>query len=88
MAASSRTVSPFAAHCVRTKTATALSSARTHKHQLLSRASSLDYSPPLTVTSTPLSDLTSRTPAGAHGDPLSVLLIREQLAPVGLPGRL
>ena len=73
---------PFAVRCVRTKTATALSTARTHKHQVLSRASSLDYSPPGPVTSSPLDDLTSRMPAGVHGDPLSLLLIREQLASV------
>ena len=73
---------PFAVHCVRTKTATALSTARTHKHQVLSRASSLDYSPPGAVTSSPLDDLTSRMPGGVHGDPLSVLLVREQLASV------
>jgi RNA polymerase sigma factor (sigma-70 family) len=69
----------FAAHCVHTKTATALSTARTHKHQLLSRALSLDCTPPLTVSPTPVSDLASPTPAGAHGDPVSVLLVHEQL---------
>ena len=73
---------PFAVRCVRTKTATALSSARTHKHQLLGRASSLHYSPASGVTSTPLEDLTSGKLGGAHGDPLSALLIREQLASV------
>ena len=51
----------------------------THKHQLLSRALSLDCTPPLTVSPTPISDLGSPTPAGAHGDPVSVLLVHEQL---------
>ena len=57
---------PFAVRCVRTKTATALSSARTHKHQLLGRASSLHYSPASGVTSTPLEDLTSGKLGGAR----------------------
>ncbi len=70
---------PFAAHCMRTKMSTALSTARTHKHQLLSRALSLDCSPPLTFPPTPHSASASPAPAGAHGDPVSVLLVREQL---------
>ena len=83
---------PFAVHCVRTKTATALAAARARKHQPLSRASSLDYRPPLSdlpdasgAGNSPLLWLDSipstvdRQPA-AHTDPLIAVLEREQLA--------
>jgi len=83
---------PFAVRCVRTKTATALAVARARKHQPLSRASSLDYSPPLSnlpdasgIGNSPLLWLDSipsavaRQPA-AHTDPLIAVLLQEQVA--------
>jgi RNA polymerase sigma factor (sigma-70 family) len=85
---------PFAVHCVRTKTANALATARARKHQPLSRASSLDYSPPLgdlpdmsEADNSPLMWLDS-IPSSVDGqptartDPLSALLVREQLAAI------
>jgi len=84
---------PFAVHCVYTKTASALAAARARKHQPLSRASSLDYSP-LAISDDPDMKGAIYSPLlwleavpssidghpTAHTDPLSALLVREQLA--------
>ena len=83
----------FAEQCVRTKTATALARARARKHQVLSRAVSLEWAPAGGNLVAPLDDdegsarrtqngppLSTRLPA--HGDPVSAVLAREQLAAV------
>ena len=91
---------PFAVHCVYTKTASALAAARARKHEPLSRASSLDYSalgisddpdirgaihsPLLWLEAVPSSIDGQPT---AHTDPLSAVLVREQLAAVRAASR-
>lgn len=83
----------FAEQCVRTKTATALAHARARKHQVLSRAVPLEWAPAGGNLVAPLDDeegSARRTQQGppvstrlpAHGDPVSAVLAREQLAAV------
>jgi RNA polymerase sporulation-specific sigma factor len=82
----------FAAHCVRTKTASALTAARARKHQPLSQALSLDWSAPPSTNPfmrAPLDEEGPRTRyslaapvAQADGDPARAVLVREQLTAV------
>jgi RNA polymerase sporulation-specific sigma factor len=74
----------FAAHCVRTKTASAVSAARARKHQPLSHALSLDWcidSSPgrLHEEGVPTYSLATRIAAQGDDDPARAVLVREQL---------
>ncbi|HEY2595277.1 MAG TPA: sigma-70 family RNA polymerase sigma factor, partial [Chloroflexota bacterium] len=85
----------FAEQCVRTKTANALASARARKHQVLSRAASLEWAPaggsPVALALLDDEDGAARrtehrprlvTRLPAQNDPATAVLVREQLAAV------
>jgi RNA polymerase sigma factor (sigma-70 family) len=74
----------FAEQCVRSKTANALASARSRKHQVLSGAVSLEWTATQGNLVAPLDDRTQNGPPlkaqlPAHADPMNTVLVREQL---------